>query len=87
MAACFGRSDKQSVLTHNGLEESVVRGDFRFEERHIRRFQPTFTLVAAHGRGHARQQFRSRFARESQSEDFFGLTPCSISVMIRLVIV
>ena len=66
-------ADKQSVLTHNGLEESVVRGDFRFEERHIRRFQPTFTLVAAHGRGHARQQFRSRFARESQSEDFFGV--------------
>ena len=65
-------ADKQSVLTHNGLEESVVRGDFRFEERHIRRFQPTFTLVTAHGRGHARQQFRSRFACESQSEDFFG---------------
>ena len=46
-------ADKQSVLTHDGLEESIVRGDFRFEERHIRRFQPTFTLAAAHGRGHA----------------------------------
>ena len=30
------KADKQSILAHDGLEESVVRGDFRFEERHVR---------------------------------------------------
>ena len=67
--------------------KSIVRGDFRFEERHIRRFQPAFTLVAAHAADTRDNNSENRFARESQSEDFQGSHLVRSVMMIRLVIV
>ena len=68
-------ADEQSVLAHDGLEERVVCGDFRLEEGRARDAMGVasalFRLVACHGRGDSRQQFRGGFAREGQSQDFF----------------
>ena len=63
-------ADEQTVLAHDGLEECVVCGDFRLEERGAGRSSPA-TLIAHHGRRHAGQQFGGGLAREGETQDPF----------------
>ena len=62
-------ADGQAVLAHDGLEERVIGGDFRFEEGDA---CTASGLVACHGSGDARKQFGGGFACEGQAQNLLG---------------
>ena len=62
-------ADEQAVLAHDGLEERVIGGDFRFEEGDA---CTASGLVACHGSGDARKQFGGGFACEGQAQNLLG---------------
>ena len=77
-------ADEQAVLAHDGLEERVIGGDFRFEEGDAR---TTSGLVARHGSGNARKQFGGGLRVKVRPQIFSGLMPGRMRVMMRRVMV